>query len=66
MQYVLFLTLRYKMKDTRKAIGKSWKQGRFKGDAEKYYLEFKEEIDMELGISGEEEVKEVKNKKRGK
>jgi len=38
------------MKETRKKLGKLWKQGKTTADAEKYYLEFKDEIDKELGI----------------
>ena len=31
--------------ETRKRLGKLWKEGKVKGDFEKYYLEFKEETE---------------------
>ena len=37
-----------KMKETRYILGKEWKQKKNKGNYEKYYLEFKDEIDKEL------------------
>ena len=36
------------MKETRYILGKEWKQKKNKGNYEKYYLEFKDEIDKEL------------------
>ena len=57
------------MRSTRFKLGKGWKQGVITGDYEKYYLEFKDEIDNELNKKPEvievlEEKEEIKNKKK--
>lgn len=48
-------------KETRFNYGLLWKQGKVKGDFEKYYLEFKDEIDKK--ISGEV-ISSTENKKK--
>lgn len=54
------------MKETRKKFGKMWKLGLYGGDAEKYYNEFKDEIDKEISIvnpiikTSEEKDKKIK------